>query len=209
MLKSYYEILNVKDDATKAEIKSQFRKLVRMYHPDVNSSLEAERIFKDINKAAEILLDDTKRKNYDALRNVNKTIYKKTYTTKQKERKKTNSYTFEDLFKKNRKKEEEIITPKPKHGDDITINITIDYYEAMLGTFRTINVSNSAICPKCEGKIFANGQKCSYCNGLGEKTTNKKITVKIPSAIKNKTKLRITGEGKQGENGGKNGNLYI
>ena len=38
-------------------------KLVRMYHPDVNSSLEAERIFKDINKAAEILLDDTKRKN--------------------------------------------------------------------------------------------------------------------------------------------------
>ena len=43
----------------------------------------------------------------------------------------------------------------------------------------------------------------------GEKTTNKKITVKIPPAIKDKAKLRISNEGKQGENGGKNGNLYI
>lgn len=207
MLKSYYEILNLKDDATKDEIKKQYRKLVRMYHPDVNSSLEAERIFKDVNKAAEILLDDTKRKNYDALRSVNKTIYKKTY--KYNETKKHNNYTFEDLFRKKRKEEEEIIQPKPKQGDDITLSITIDSYEAMLGTYRTVNVSNSTICPKCEGKIFANGQKCPYCNGLGEKTTNKKITVKIPALIKNKAKLRIIGEGKQGENGGKNGNLYI
>ena len=55
MLKSYYEILNVTPDATKSEIKIQFKKLVKMYHPDLNSSPEAEQTFKEINKAAEIL----------------------------------------------------------------------------------------------------------------------------------------------------------
>ena len=52
MLKSYYEILNVSPSATKSEIKSQFKKLAKMYHPDVNSSLEAEQVFKEINKKA-------------------------------------------------------------------------------------------------------------------------------------------------------------
>jgi len=38
MLKSYYDILNIDENASKSEIKKQFRKLVRMYHPDLNSS---------------------------------------------------------------------------------------------------------------------------------------------------------------------------
>ena len=59
------------------------------------------------------------------------------------------------------------------------------------------------------GHKFANGQKCTYCNGLGEKIQNKKITVKIPPSIKNKTKLRLKEEGQKGINGGKNGNLYV
>ena len=63
MLKSYYEILGVSPNATKNEIKNQYKKLVKMYHPDVNSSLEAEEMFKEINRASEILLDDVKRKN--------------------------------------------------------------------------------------------------------------------------------------------------
>ena len=44
MLKSYYEILNISPDATKSEIKKQYKKLAKMYHPDVNSSLEAEKL---------------------------------------------------------------------------------------------------------------------------------------------------------------------
>ena len=51
MLKSYYEILNIKEDATKDEIKLQFKKLAKMYHPDVNTSLEAENIFKEIKSS--------------------------------------------------------------------------------------------------------------------------------------------------------------
>ena len=78
-MKSYYEILNVPQNATKAQIKKQFRKLVRMYHPDVNSSVEAEEIFKSINKAAEVLLDDEKRKSYDNLRNIQNNNFKQSF----------------------------------------------------------------------------------------------------------------------------------
>ncbi len=185
MLKSYYEILNISPDASKSEIKKQYKKLAKMYHPDVNSSLEAEIRFKEINKAIEVLLDDEKRKNYDALRTVTKTIYR---NSKQE-------------------KNEEKITPI--NGDDITVNIKIDFQEAILGTYRVVNIAQSTICPKCQGRKFANDIKCPICNGLGEITQNRKITVKIPPSIKNKSKLRLKGEGNEGKFGGKNGNLYV
>lgn len=201
MLKNYYEILEVSENATETEIKKQFRKLVRMYHPDINSSIEAEEMFKTINKAAEVLLDSEKRKNYDNLRNIN-------FSTKNNEQKK---YTFSDIFqdKKNNKKSEKDSSFQPVNGEDITINVSIDFFEAATGTSRTVNITHSIICPKCMGHKFANEKKCEYCNGLGEKEETKKITVKIPPQVKNKTKLRIKGEGKQGKYGGKNGNLYV
>ncbi len=196
MLKSYYEILNVSSNATKTEIKNQYRKLVRMYHPDVNSSIEAEKIFKEINKAADILLDDEKRKNYDKYRLNDKIFYNKN----------SSNYTFSDLFKTKKEKSK---VSQPKNGDDIVVNVNIDFNEAFLGTYRVVNIAHSCICPKCLGHKFVNGSKCSYCNGLGEKIFKKKITVKIPPSVKNKTKLRIKNEGQLGLNGGKNGNLYV
>lgn len=205
MLKSYYEILNVSPQASKQEIKSQYKKLVKMYHPDVNSTLEAEQIFKEINRAAEILLDDEKRKSYDSLRATNKTIYKKPNVNPN-----ASQYGFYDIFKKQEKKKEvKKEAKKPIKGADITINVEIDYTEALLGTKRSVNISRNTICPKCEGHKFANSQKCPYCDGLGEKTVNKKITVKIPKGLKNGAKLRIKGEGKEGKYGGENGNLYV
>ena len=201
MLKSYYDILNVEPNASKLEIKNQYKKLVKMFHPDVNSSLEAEATFKEINKAAEILLDDLKRKNYDSLRCINKQAYK-SYTNPRK-----SEYSFYDLFKT--KKEEKKQEMRPLRGDDITINVEIDYTEAILGTQRSVNIARSSICPKCEGRKFANNIKCPYCDGLGEKTISKKITVKIPKGLKNGAKLRIRGEGQLGKYGGENGNLYI
>jgi len=142
------------------------------------------------------LLDDEKRKNYDTLRNVHKNFNSTPKYNSQK--------SFSDIFSK--KKEE---TKKPINGEDITLNLKINTNEAILGTQRTVNVSHCSICPKCKGHKFSNGKKCTYCNGLGEKTENKKITVKIPPSIKNKGKLRLVGEGKEGKFGGKNGNLYI
>ncbi len=200
-MQSYYDILNVKPNATKDEIKKQFKKMVKMYHPDINSSIEAEEIFKNITRASEVLLDDEKRKKYDLLRNTNKKV------TNDYKNSSASCYSFNDLFKntKNEKKKQS----SPINGEDITVNVSVDFQEAILGTIRIVNISTSSICPKCEGHKFANNQKCSFCQGKGEILQNKKITVKIPPSIKNKTKLRIKNEGQTGKFGGKNGNLYV
>ena len=65
MVKDYYEILGVSRDATKQEIKRAYRKLAAKYHPDKNKSPDAEKKFKEIQEAYEVLSDDKKRKLYD------------------------------------------------------------------------------------------------------------------------------------------------
>ena len=64
-LKNYYDILNVKREATNAEIKGAYRQLVLKYHPDVNKSRDAETHFKEINEAYEVLVDKVARQTYD------------------------------------------------------------------------------------------------------------------------------------------------
>src|SRR6267378_3949870 len=66
--RDYYKILGVERGATDAEIKSAFRKLARKHHPDVNpNNKDAERKFKEINEAYQVLSDPEKRKKYDRL----------------------------------------------------------------------------------------------------------------------------------------------
>jgi curved DNA-binding protein len=66
--KDYYKILGVSKDASKDEIKKQYRKLARQYHPDTNSGdTTAAQKFSEINEAHEVLSDPEKRKKYDAL----------------------------------------------------------------------------------------------------------------------------------------------
>lgn len=63
----FYELLGIKRDATKEEIKNAYRTMVKKYHPDVNKSEEANKIILSLNEAKEILLDDEKRKEYNEL----------------------------------------------------------------------------------------------------------------------------------------------
>lgn len=98
---------------------------------------------------------------------------------------------------------------KPENGRDINLNVTIKMSEAISGTNRTVNVLHSEKCPKCEGRKFINGAKCPMCKGTGEISTHKKLNVKIPAGIKKGAKIRVASEGNKGENGGKNGDLYL
>ncbi len=66
-MKNYYEVLGVSKSATKAEIKSAYRKLALQWHPDKNKSEGAEKKFKEINNAYEVLSDEKKRQTYDQL----------------------------------------------------------------------------------------------------------------------------------------------
>ena len=64
--KDYYEILGVKRDASKDDIRKAFRKLAKKYHPDRNKGdKEAEARFKEVNEAYNVLNDEKKRRQYD------------------------------------------------------------------------------------------------------------------------------------------------
>jgi curved DNA-binding protein len=66
--KDYYAVLGVPRTASQAEIKKVFRKLARQHHPDAKpGDAAAERRFKEVNEANEVLGDPTKRKQYDEL----------------------------------------------------------------------------------------------------------------------------------------------
>ncbi|MFO7801406.1 MAG: DnaJ C-terminal domain-containing protein [Desulfovermiculus sp.] len=66
--KDYYETLGVSRDASQEEISKAFKKLARKYHPDLNANdQEAEKKFKEVNEAYEVLKDPDKRQRYDQL----------------------------------------------------------------------------------------------------------------------------------------------
>jgi curved DNA-binding protein CbpA len=63
---NYYDILGIEKNATKKQIKKAYRKLSMKYHPDKkpNDPIATEK-FKEINQAHQILIDETKRRDYD------------------------------------------------------------------------------------------------------------------------------------------------
>lgn len=63
--KTYYEILDVDKKASQKYIKSAYRRLALLYHPDKNKLPEAEEMFKEIAEAYSVLSDPIKRKQYD------------------------------------------------------------------------------------------------------------------------------------------------
>src|SRR6185295_19197295 len=65
----YYQVLGVKHTASAKEIKAAYKRLARLQHPDLNGgSAEAARAFVQLSHARDILIDPTRRAEYDAQR---------------------------------------------------------------------------------------------------------------------------------------------
>lgn len=221
MTKDYYKILDISEFSTTEEIKSAYRKLARKWHPDVaGNSPDIIEHFKEINEAYEILSDSIKKSDYDKARkfynysasnsqkeaksydksSTNPNSYKKTTSSEKKA-----SAFWEDIFKTHKTEE----VKSPKKGEDIYSDVEISVFEAVNGTTKVINMLQTQICPKCGGRKFVNGTKCPSCNGKGETSVYKRFNVKIPAGIKNLSKIRLAEEGERGQNGGRNGDLYL
>lgn len=214
MTKDYYKILDIPEFSTSEEIKSAYRKLARKWHPDVaGSSADVISRFKEINEAYEILSNNSKKADYDKARkfyNYGTSTSQKTYN------KTTTNPNFKETYKQEKKTSfwDEFFAQKsdvkaPQKGEDIYSDVEISIFEAMSGATKVINMLQTQVCPKCGGRKFVNGSKCSCCQGKGETSTYKRFSVKIPAGIKNLSKIRLAEEGERGVNGGRNGDLYL
>lgn len=73
-----------------------------------------------------------------------------------------------------------------------------------LGAFTQIST-----CPDCKGTGQKISNPCKTCKGYGKIEKEKKIEVKIPAGVDNHSKIRVSGEGDAGTNGGRAGDLFI
>ena len=66
-------------------------------------------------------------------------------------------------------------------------------------------------CPKCNGagKVIKDEDKCGTCHGAGRVKQNKTLSVKIPAGVDEGDRIRLSGEGEAGVNGGPTGDLYV
>ena len=186
IFKDYYGILGLDTNrVTIDEIKNAFREQAKKYHPDVNKESKfAEERFKDINEAYRILSEGSTKRKYDRQWNIR--VGKKKNSEKTKKTADTPiKEVFSMFFGDNVIKEEKTIKKKiAEKGEDVETEITIKLEEAYFGVEKKISLRT------VNGKM-------------------KTFSIKIPAGIRNGEKIRLLEQGKQGINGGKNGDLYI
>lgn len=192
VFKDYYKILGLETNKVSFdEVKIAYREQAKKYHPDVNvGNRNAEERFKDINEAYRVLSEPNARKRYDRM--WYSYVGKKKAKADESTRMKTSIVgDFFNIFfgtLDNKKMEAKTATSKnekiPKKGENIETEINISINDAFYGLDKKISLRT--------------------VNG-----TMKSFDVKIPAGIQNHEKIRLIGQGKKGENGGKNGDLFI
>lgn len=190
IFKDYYKILGLETNkVTIDQIKVAYRDQAKKYHPDVNqtSGISEER-FKDINEAYKILSNPVTKRKYD--RSWNSKVKKK--KTKKKQKVESTGSFWKDflgillgdnLVRKEKKEKAKQAKVKVK-GENIETDIEVSIEEAYYGANKKISLR------AVDGKM-------------------KQIDVKIPAGILENEKIRLIGLGKNGKNGGKNGDLLI
>jgi curved DNA-binding protein len=203
--RDYYEILGVNKSVSQDEIKKAFRKLAKKHHPDVNpNNKTSEEKFKEINEAYEVLGDSEKRKKYDDLANDVKfqngydfDPAQAGYDNVRYEHKSTSENDFSDFFNAffggSTSNMDDIlrrgtsggrsVRSFAQDGGDIEADINITIIEAFHGYEKKVSIKSNA----------------------SEKT----VLFKIPAGIKVGEKIKLSGLGEAGINGGRNGDLFM
>ncbi|XP_042492576.1 chaperone protein dnaJ A6, chloroplastic-like [Macadamia integrifolia] len=193
----YYSVLGVSKGASKSEIKSAYRKLARNYHPDVNKEPGAEKKFKEISNAYEVLSDDEKRSLYDkygeaGLKGAGMGMgdFSNPFDL------------FESLFEGmggmggmgmgGRGSRSRAVD-----GDDQIYNLVLNFKEAVFGVEKEIEVTRLESCGNCSGSGAKPGTKptkCSTCGGQGQVVSSARTPLGVFQQVMTCSACEGTGE---------------
>lgn len=209
--KNYYDVLGVKKGASAEEIKKTFRKLARLYHPDVaKDKVTGEKKFKEINEAYEVLGDPEKRQQYDQLGADWKHGQRQPPPspggfgggTPGASEVHFDGTGFSDFFEQyfgGRGRQPGGFSQAwtggmggpsgPQRGQDIEGDILVTLDEIVHGSTRAIQL-----------------QQIDPYTG---QSTTQTLSVKIPPGVKEAQLIRLAGKGQAGYHGGDAGNLYL
>jgi len=187
----YYKVLEIDKNATEAEVKKAYRKLARKYHPDLNpNDKESERKFKEINEANEVLSHPENRKKYDQHGEDWKQSDEYNQAKQQQSRRGGQQGGFGGF----------------SGGGDYS-----DFFESMFGGRsaggRSRNSPYKGEDFNAELNLDLKDVYTTHKQGLTVKGKNIRLT--IPAGVENGQKIKISGLGGEGINGGPKGDLYI
>ena len=171
MKRDYYEVLEVSRTVTKDDLKKQYRRLARQYHPDVNPDPAASERFKEISEAYEVLSDDDKRAAYDRFGHAG--VGNGGFGGGYEQGFGGFADIFEEFFGtfsgagagRGRRRH------GPRRGADLRYDLTITFEEAIFGAEREIEYRRPETCATCGGNGAEPGSRpiaCTTCNGTGE-----------------------------------------
>lgn len=176
----YYDVLEISKDATASEIKKAYRKQALKYHPDKNpGDPQAEKKFKEISEAYEVLSDENKRSVYDrygkeALQGGAGGMGGAGFSSMDEALR-----TFMGAFGGGESIFESFFGAgggpsrgqMRQQGASKRVNITLTFEEAAKGVEKELAITNNVTCKECKGKgtTASDGiARCDRCGGQGQ-----------------------------------------
>lgn len=178
--KDYYNVLGIDKKATQDDIKKAFRKLAHKYHPDKGSADEAK--FKEITEAYSVLSDEKKRREYDTygqafaggghqggeqgnpFAGFDFSQFQHGFNNGGVE------FDFGDIFGDIFGGGRGGSSRAQSRGRDISIDLEIQFKDAVFGTNRTVLIAKVSTCSLCKGTGAKQGtelEACKTCSGSG------------------------------------------
>jgi molecular chaperone DnaJ len=185
----YYELLGVPRKASAKDIRAAFRKLARKYHPDLNpGDKSAEEKFKQLQEAYDVLSDTKKRQMYDQ-----HGFYSENFNPAAaspggggEDDAAVNfdfggfdfggtgsegaggGGNFRDLFSQFFRGRGAAMEPEHEAGGDLEYQIEIDFWDAVRGAVKKLQITRLDTCETCHGTgALGSPQTCPVCNGSG------------------------------------------
>lgn len=163
MKRDFYEVMEVPKTASQDEIKKSYRNLARMWHPDRNpGDSEAEKRFKEVQEAYDVLSDQNRRHHYDMHGHDRPQM---------RPHSRPPGDIFDSIFQGFFHQGQQ----RQHAARDIQMEVEVEFMEAALGTQKSVRFNRNEPCADC-GTTGAHGQDgletCKLCDGRGRMVQN-------------------------------------